>query len=419
MTYRTDAAASQFGTWQHARKDRSTIASPPLLYTMLASIVLLGIAACGAFAAPGRGHSKLPGHFPQDCFTDTNHVCVATESVTNTETSTLSSIVSPPPATTTISVFQTENKTVILHVFSTTATVFITTTTTQTTTSTQTEASTVSNFIQPPISIVPIPAWFTPIRFVGQFGGPYPTNTEAPWRKRDLGLEDPGRGRLHAIGHYDPKPGNSSFPATVSTAATRQLTTHVNGAVEALQKTSTFIATLNVHQEDPSTTITFTKTVNVERTVTSTARRTISITTTVDVPSGPTPLSYAACGPDNLLGKYNEFSEHRIDSIAMSGAMFLGKQSSALECCVACLNTPNCAGSSWNFPNCVGMKPAGICNGSIPAGNFTAYYHAFGRLGPGIVLSNGKCGQWRLTGAHKPGPSAHFPLYPEPPGGPL
>jgi hypothetical protein len=133
--------------------------------------------------------------------------------------------------------------------------------------------------------------------------------------------------------------------------------------------------------------------------------QTISITTTVDVPIGPTPISYAACGPDNILTSYNG---RHIKHIAFleTGFIFLGKQSSAYDCCVVCLNTPNCASSVWFYPNCVGAKPPGACNASLVSGEFTLYSHDESDL----ALSNGKCGQWKIRGDLLP---AHWGIIPE------
>jgi hypothetical protein len=150
---------------------------------------------------------------------------------------------------------------------------------------------------------------------------------------------------------------------------------------------------VSVPRGPASTTSSFSTTVTIGETITNTQIQSTTVTTTTEVVSGPTPTAYAACGPNNILDSH---SGGYIDILFFGppgGTVFLGSQASPYDCCVACLNNPNCAGAGYLAGTCIGLTPDASCSANLASGQFGAG----SPNNAGWTVSNSGCGQWSFA----------------------
>lgn len=351
-------------------------------------------ALAGPLLEQPRGVKPNDGHPVPSWAKNWNGKCTSTKYATKTVTSTSKITRHPRPTTKTVIVVRTIKKTTTLpqvtDTFSTTSTAYTTTTETQSTTLTDTVTETKTEEIAPSTSYIPASAGFTPIHSV------YPTSQPIKRDLLDARHKAPAKPQPTCVKPGDLKCRTTSYKTVTKKTVTRWKTSVVTARRQTSTKsrTNTITTTISVLPSPAKATATFSTTSTVAETTTSTAIVAATTTTSTDVIVGPTPTAYAACGPDNILGQVNGAWVDILwldGSVPGGGSVYLGNKASAYDCCVACLNTPDCAGAAYLSGSCVALKPDVSCDGSAVSGNFDAST----RSDPGWRVSNGYCGQWR------------------------
>jgi len=182
----------------------------------------------------------------------------------------------------------------------------------------------------------------------------------------------------------------SIVPYTKTATATS--TTTYTASTPSTTVTQTFSATSTVTLPDanvtitaPDSTTTTTSMVTVTTTTTTTTVFTVSVTVTA------TATYYAACGPQNLVSMDPSGGLLTLSGFDYSTATYQAIDST-YDCCVACLTSPNCAGST-SYSNSGNLYCAIINLGTCPANqNQQAYMYASYDSGETNTFSNGLCG---------------------------
>jgi hypothetical protein len=157
--------------------------------------------------------------------------------------------------------------------------------------------------------------------------------------------------------------------------------------------TTVSTSTSTVVPSDVSKTLSFSTTIPV--TVTTTFYTSPVVTTTTTFTVSSTLTGYAACATNNLLGPV--YNGNIIDDVYFGGNIYddsTTPTNSAYDCCVACLTSETCSGSSYetNSGTCYQYTARSCANGQIYGGSFTHESNGGSNTGFSFVISNSNCG---------------------------
>ncbi|OAG12455.1 uncharacterized protein CC84DRAFT_123378 [Paraphaeosphaeria sporulosa] len=349
--------------------DCSFVGAIYVSFNMHLSFALLTALPLGALAHGGAVLRSVPQHQPEvpawakEC----NGKCTFTKTSTRTVWTTKKITSQHRPATTTKVILQTSTSTSTLaqdtSVFSTT------------------EA--------PATSTIPAPAGFTPVKSVFPGGS-------TPKRSLEQRKQSDNRKPNVQANWREIKKCTATKYRTVYETKRKTRTSTVWRPVSTVvrKSTSTVTTVTSVLPTPASSTITILTTSTIPSTSTSATTTTVTSTSTTTELSGPTPTFYAACADDNILSNVNGQYVDTLYYGPPGGSAMLGQFRTAYECCVACLNTPNCRGAGWISSSvCIGSTSgtgAATCDGSVIGASFGAT----STNNVGWTVSNSGCGQW-------------------------
>ncbi|KAJ9665945.1 hypothetical protein H2201_003856 [Coniosporium apollinis] len=325
-------------------------------------------------------------------------------------TTTPSSTVTPPPDSTTMTdtawITETMTLPTVTDHYTSSSTIYDTSTETATittTTTTQIDSYTTTT----PVTTVPTSPGFIPVASGFGFPGFRKRMADAPMRFEARAKPPP----TTDLPILQVEPGKKNkFPETVScTEIALGITTETK--THTAKNTATVTAEPSIITAWTTTTLTTTSTVvppNVQvttvfvhstlltETATQTNTETSTTSSTITVVA-PTSTYYAACGPENVVRNANGGT---FNALQISGSIqpsFWSNTPTAYDCCVRCMNTPNCALANWAGGQCM-VHPIGGTAGT--SGGVCNVKHYFGNffqrdgLGDPWTISNGNCGQF-------------------------
>lgn len=321
-------------------------------------------------------------------------------------TTTPQKTITPKPTTTTLS--ETTTLTTVLTLAQETDTISETTTISDTTTITETETTSTTSTsyftsTSTPSTTIPATAGFIPIKSSipnaakrrAIAGKPNDAPVENALEERGAIqynlLRKDGKDRCEpALYPTAVKCVGVVKVITTSTITKTARTRTVFATTPTSSVTTTFTET-STSTETPvraSTTLSFTDYTTSTVTETTTLTSSFSETQTVSAVA-PTSTYYAACGSDNIITSIN-------GGQPIGGARFaspdyfatLNNVPNAYECCVACINTPNCGGT-YGYPGVcfLHMQSENVCSQNNVA------YRLFTSGSASAFASNGYCGQ--------------------------
>lgn len=238
-------------------------------------------------------------------------------------------------------------------------------------------------------STVPTPTGFLPIRSV------YPEVAPTLRKRNETALISPQQVPANFLRIDDPALPHCTATTTVVVTSTNTVMstgTITKDAVTVTETTTEKVTTTTtINPADASTTITDTTTeiaTSVSATTTST---TVTSTTTSTEFTGPTPMVYAICSPENVLVNMELGQITAVGPMEGGLPLKTGPGSSAMDCCNKCAAMVNCATSAYYFNSCSFFE-TDTCNAAAPGAGFSAY-----ELSSGFEISNGMCGQFTLA----------------------
>ncbi|KAJ1324800.1 hypothetical protein MN608_09504 [Microdochium nivale] len=376
---------------------------------MKSTVVLSLALASVAVASPtkkgncGGPHSNAPSYvaYPVDSSTSSSALPHATYSAASTygtvctttstavESTTETAVETTTPAAVTTITTETETQTttttedLIASTLTSTSTVFETNTQTDSVTETSTSTVLTTVTATPETTTVQPSPGFVPIQ------SKYPQQ-QANKRSPPAEVANARRGL-----DSDPVPSCTSTATeltTVTNTATATSTVEAPTPTSTGTETTTFTSTSTVLVTPASSTSTVLQTDQVTTTTTVTTTETATTTSTTTDFAGPTPTYYAACGPDNILSRYNggNVDNTRFNSDSIQRYPGVGN---GYDCCAACFADSNCY-LSFYYQG-VGCQKLTKRNGfTCDAATVQDSFRANSGTGISLEVYNSNCGQY-------------------------